>query len=56
MPTIDSPNRRDGRQDRHAPAGAVFTKKTQKTPPDIIATSRRRLKTYDDIVRQRREP
>ena len=35
---------------------AVFSKKTQKTPPDIIATSRRRLKAYDDIVRQRREP
>jgi len=35
---------------------AVFSKKTQKTPPDIIVTSRRRLKAYDDIVRQRREP
>jgi phage-related protein len=35
---------------------AVFSKKTQKTPPDIIATSRRRLKSYDDIVRQRRRP
>ncbi len=35
---------------------AVFSKKTQKTPPDIIATSRRRLKAYDGIVRQRREP
>lgn len=33
---------------------AVFSKKTQKIPQDIIATSRRRLKTYDDIVRQRR--
>jgi phage-related protein len=35
---------------------AVFSKKTQKTPPDIIATSRRRLKSYDDIVHQRRRP
>src|SRR5262249_7311004 len=35
---------------------AVFSKKTRKTPPDIISTSRRRLKTYDDIVRPRREP
>lgn len=35
---------------------AVFSKKSQKTPPDIIATSRRRLRIYDDIVRQRRSP
>lgn len=33
----------------------VFSKKTQKTPRDVIATSRKRLKTYDDIVRQRRK-
>jgi len=35
---------------------ALFSKKTQKMPPDVISTSRRRLKTYDDLVRQRREP
>jgi phage-related protein len=35
---------------------AVFSKKTQKTPADIIATSRRRLRAYDDIVRPRRRP
>lgn len=34
---------------------AVFSKKTQRTPPDVIATSRRRLKSYDDTVRQRRD-
>jgi phage-related protein len=30
---------------------AVFSKKTQKTPADIVATSQRRLQAYDDIVR-----
>ena len=35
---------------------AVFGKKTRKTPREIIATSRRRLKAYDDVVRERREP
>lgn len=34
----------------------VFSKKTRKTPPDAIATSRKRLKAYDDIIQQRRDP
>jgi phage-related protein len=33
---------------------AVFSKKTRKTPREIIATSRSRLKAYDDLVRERR--
>ena len=53
MPIVDNPNRLDADADVIA---ADFSKKTQKTPPEIIATSRRRLKAYDDIVRQRREP
>jgi phage-related protein len=35
---------------------AVFSKKTRKTPREIIATSRTRLKAYDDLVRERRDP
>jgi phage-related protein len=34
---------------------AVFSKKTRKTPQEIVATSRSRLKAYDDLVRERRE-
>jgi phage-related protein len=34
---------------------AIFTKKTRKTPREIIATSQSRLKAYDDLVRERRE-
>jgi phage-related protein len=31
----------------------VFKKKTQKTPPAVISTSRERLKIYDDLVHPR---
>jgi phage-related protein len=50
---VDNPNRLDADA---VVIAAVFSEKTQKTPPDIIATNRRRLKAYDDIVRQRRDP
>jgi len=31
----------------------VFSKKTQKTPREVIETSQKRLKAYDDLVRGR---
>src|SRR5437762_3700660 len=31
--------------------GDVFAKKTQKTPPAVIAARRRRFKFYDDVSR-----
>ncbi len=31
----------------------VFSKKTKKTPPEIITISQKRLKAYDDLVRVR---
>lgn len=31
----------------------VFKKKTKKTPPEVIDTSRQRLKAYDDAARGR---
>ena len=32
----------------------VFSKKTKKTPPEVIVTSQKRLRAYDDLVRTRR--
>ena len=32
----------------------VFSKKTKKTPPEVIGTSQKRLRAYDDLVRTRR--
>jgi len=32
----------------------VFSKKTAKTPREVIVTSRRRLQAYDDLVHRRR--
>lgn len=29
----------------------VFSKKTKKTPPEVITMSQKRLKAYDDLVR-----
>jgi len=29
---------------------AVFSKKTKKTPPEVIAVSQKRLKAYDNLV------
>ena len=31
----------------------VFRKKTGKTPPEVIETSQKRLKAYDDVARAR---
>ena len=31
----------------------VFSKKTRQTPPEVIETSQRRLKAYDDVARTR---
>jgi len=31
----------------------VFSKKTKKTPPEVIVTSQKRLKAYDDLVQTR---
>ncbi len=31
----------------------VFSKKTKKTPPEVIATSQKRLRAYDDLVQTR---
>jgi hypothetical protein len=31
----------------------VFSKKTRKTPPEVIETSQKRLKAYDDVARAR---
>ena len=30
----------------------VFKKKTKKTPPEVIMTSQKRLKAYDDLTRR----
>ena len=31
----------------------VFSKKTKKTPSEVIATSQKRLRVYDDLVQTR---
>jgi phage-related protein len=38
------------------PILAVFAKKTEKTPDEIIRTSRKRLKDYDDADRKAKAP
>jgi phage-related protein len=35
---------------------AVFAKKTERTPDEIVRTSRKRLKDYDDASRKAKAP